>query len=104
MLSSTKTGDQADMKYVLMITAPATLLLMGTFSKAGICQSYEAAYNVNVNVGEGMDLQSAIRAIVEDEYSDGSEQCWKSIKKEIRRMPEIFPEAYKAIYKKMPRW
>ena len=103
MLSSTKTGDQADMKYVLMITAPATLLLMGTFSKAGICQSYEAAYNVNVNVGEGMDLQSAIRAIVEDEYSDGSEQCWKSIKKEIRRMPEIFPEAYKAIYKKMPR-
>ena len=103
MLSSTKTCDQADMKYVLIITAPATLLLMGTFSKAGICQSYEAAYNVNVNVGEGMDLQSAIRAIVEDEYSDGSEQCWKSIKKEIRRMPEIFPEAYKAIYKKMPR-
>ena len=103
MLSLTKTDDQASMKYVLMITAPATLLLMGTFSKAGICQSYEAAYNVNVNVGEGMDLQSAIRAIVEDEYSDGSEQCWKSIKKEIRRMPEIFPEAYKAIYKKMPR-
>ena len=92
------------MKYVLIITAPATLLLMGTFSKAGICQSYEAAYNVNANVGEGMDLQSAIRVIVEDEYSNGSEQCWKSIKKEIRRMPEIFPEAYKAIYKKMPRW
>lgn len=92
------------MKYGLMITASATLLLMGTISKAGICQSYEAAYNVDVYVGEGMDLQSAIRSIVEEEYSDGSEQCWKSIKKEIRRMPEIFPEAYKAIYKKMPRW
>ncbi|WP_028952237.1 hypothetical protein [Synechococcus sp. CC9616] len=103
MLFSTKTGDQADMKYGLMITASATLLLMGTISKAGICQSYEAAYNVDVYIGEGMDLQSAIRAVVEDEYSDGSEQCWKSIKKEIRRMPEIFPEAYKAIYKKMPR-
>ena len=103
MLFSTKTGDQADMKYGLMITASATLLLMGTISKAGICQSYEAAYNVDVYVGEGMDLQSAIRAVVEDEYSNGSEQCWKSIKKEIRRMPEIFPEAYKAIYKKMPR-
>ena len=103
MLFSTKTGDQADMKYGLMITASATLLLMGTISKAGICQSYEAAYNVDVYVGEGIDLQSAISAVVEDEYSDGSEQCWKSIKKEIGRMPEIFPEAYKAIYKKMPR-
>ena len=91
------------MKYWLMITAPATLLLMGTISKAGICQSYEAAYNVDVYIDEGMDLQSAIRAVVEDEYSDGSEQCWKSIKKEISRMPKIFPEAYKAIYKKMPR-
>ena len=91
------------MKYWLMITAPSTLLLIGTISKAGICQSYEAAYNINTYVGEGMDLQSAIRAVVEEEYSDGSEQCWKSVKKEIRRMPEIFPEAYKAIYKKMPR-
>ncbi len=91
------------MKYLLIIAVPATLLLMSAISKAGICQSYEAAYNVNVNVGEGMDLQSAIRAVVEDEYIDGSEQCWKSVKKEIRRMPEIFPEAYKAIYKKMPR-
>ena len=48
------------MKYWLMITAPVTLLLMGTISKAGICQSYEAAYNIDVYVGEGMDLQSAI--------------------------------------------
>ena len=91
------------MKYWLMTTAPATLLLIGTISKAGICQSYEAAYNIDTYVGEGMDLQSAIQVVIDDEYSDGTEQCWKSITKEIKRVPQIFPEAYKAIYKKTPR-
>ena len=82
--------------------ASAALLVTVNSSDAGVCQSYEAAYNIDVYIGTGMDLSAALQTVIDEEYSDGSQGCWKSIKKEITREPQIFPDAYKAIYKKMP--
>ena len=83
-------------------TVPAAILIVANASDAGVCQSYEAAYNLDVYIGRGMDLDSALRAVIDEEYSDGSQACWRSIKKEISQVPQMYPAAYKAIYKKTP--
>ena len=68
-----------------------------------LCQSYEAAYNLEARMREGMSLKQAKVSIVKDEYSDGSSSCFSEIKHEISRMPYAFPLVYEALYKRTRR-
>ena len=67
------------------------------------CQSYEAAYNLEARMREGMSLKQAKESVVQDEYSDGSDACLSAIKHEINQMPYAFPLVHRALYKRMRR-
>ena len=71
--------------------------------QAGPCQSYEAAYNLEARMREGMSLKQAKESVVQDGYSDGSAACFSSIKHEINQMPYAFPMLHRALYKRMRR-
>ena len=72
-------------------------------AQAGSCQSYEAAYNLEARMREGLSLKQAKQSVVEDEYSDGSAACLSAIKHEINQMPYAFPLVHRALYKRMRR-
>ena len=71
--------------------------------QAGPCQSYEAAYNLEARMREGMSLKQAKESVVQDDYSDGSDACLSAIKHEINQMPYAFPLVHRALYKRMRR-
>ena len=82
---------------ILMIASEAGLV------KAGPCQSYEAAYNLETMMREGFSLQEAKQSIIKDEYSDGSADCFTAIKNEISQAPYAFPLVYRSLYKTIRR-
>ena len=83
----------------------STLMIVSEahFVKAGLCQSYEAAYNLESRMREGLSLKQAKESIIQDEYSDGSAECFASIKNEINQSPYAFPLVYRALYKRISR-
>ncbi len=72
-------------------------------ARAGICLSYEAAYTIERRVAEGLSWKQALQTVVDEEYSDGSSECLKSIKQEIQQTPYAFPMSHKALYKRTTR-
>ena len=85
--------------------ARLTLLLFGQSMQAqsGGCQSYEAAFNLEAGMRDGLTLQQAKASILEDGYSDGSAACFSAIKNEINQMPYAFPLVNQALYKRARR-
>ena len=80
--------------------AALTLLLFGPSARAqaGVCQSYEAAFNLEARLRDGLTLKQAKASIVDDGYSDGSSACFSAIKSEINQMPYAFPLVHQALY------
>ena len=72
-------------------------------AQTGSCQSYEAAFNLEAGMLDGLTLQQAKERILEDVYSDGSAACFSSIKNEINQMPYAFPLLNQALYKRARR-
>ena len=85
--------------------AGLTLLLFGHSMevRSGACQSYEAAFNLEAGIRDGLTLQQAKESILEVGYSDGTAVCFSSIKKEINQMPYAFPIVNQALYKRARR-
>ena len=85
--------------------AGLTVLLCGeaTRVQAGACQSYEAAFNLEAGMRDGLTLQQAKEIILEDGYSDGTAACFSSIKDDINQMPYAFPLVNRALYKRARR-
>ena len=85
--------------------AGVTLLLFGQSAEAqhGACQSYEAAFNLEAGMRDGLTLKQAKASILEDGYSDGSSACFAAIKNEISQMPYAFPLVNQALYKRARR-
>ena len=71
--------------------------------ESGPYQSYEAAYNLEVGMRDGLTLNQAKASILKDGYSDGSAACLSSIKHEIHQMPNGFPRVHQALYKRTRR-
>ena len=69
-----------------------TLLLFGhgTEARSGACQSYEAAFNLEAGMRDGLTLKQAKASILEDGYADGSAACFAAIKNEIHQMTYAF--------------
>ena len=85
--------------------AGLTLLLFGHSMevRSGACQSYEAAFNLEARLRDGLTLKQAKASIVDDGYSDGSSACFSAIKNEINQMPYAFPLVHQALYKRARR-
>ena len=85
--------------------AGLTLLLFGhgTEVRSGACQSYEAAFNLEAGMRDGLTLKQAKASILEDGYTDGSAACFAAIKNEINQMPYAFPLVNQALYKRTRR-
>ena len=85
--------------------AALALLLFGPSARAqpGFCQSYEAAFNLEARLRDGLTLKQAQASIVDDGYSDGSAACFSAIKNEINQMPYAFPLVHQALYKRSRR-
>ena len=66
-----------------------TLLLFGHIMEAwsGARQSYEAAFNLQAGMRDGLTLKQAKASILEDGYTDGSAVCFAAIQNEINQMP-----------------
>jgi len=83
---------------------PALLVFSSTLSAhAGMCLSYEAAYTIERRIEQGMSWNNALQTVIDEEYSDGSTQCLRSIKQEIQQTPNAFPNAHQALYKRSRR-
>ena len=85
--------------------AGLTLLLFGHSMevRSGACQSYEAAFNLEAGMRDGLTLKQAKASILEEGYSDGSAACFAAIKNEINQMPYAFPLVNQALYKRTRR-
>ena len=85
--------------------AGVALLLFGhsTEARPGGCQSYEAAFNLEAGMRDGLTLKQAKASILEDGYTDGSAVCFAAIKNEINQMPYAFPLVNQALYKRTRR-
>ena len=85
--------------------AALTLLLFDHSARAqsGVCQSYEAAFNLEARLRDGLTLKQAKASIVDDGYSDGSSACFSAIKSEINQMPYAFPLVHQALFKRARR-
>ena len=85
--------------------AGLTLLLFGqgTEVRPGACQSYEAAFNLEAGMRDGLTLKQAKAIILEDGYTDGTAACFAAIKNEINQMPYAFPLVNQALYKRTRR-
>jgi len=84
----------------------ALTLLLFSYSpraQAGVCQSYEAAFNLEARLRDGLTLKQAKASIVDDGYSDGSSACFSAIKSEINQMPYAFPLVHQALFKRARR-
>ena len=89
-------------KFAFAGIAGLTLLPFGQSMKAqtGACQSYEAAFNLEAGMRDGLTLQQAKESILEDGYSHGSAACFSAIKNDINQMPYAFPLVNQALYKR----
>ena len=89
----------------LACLAGLTLLLFGHSMEArsGGCQSYEAAFNLEAGMRDGLTLKQAIASILDDGYTDGSAACFAAIKNEINQMPYAFPLVNQALNKRTRR-
>ena len=74
-----------------------------TEARPGACQSYEAAFNFEAGLRDGLTLKQAKASILEDGYTDGSAACFAAIKNEINQMPYAFPLVNQALYKRTRR-
>ena len=85
--------------------AGLSLLLFGhsMAARSGGCQSYEAAFNLEAGMRDGLTLKQAKASILEDGYTDGSAACFAAIKNEINQMPYAFPLVNQALYKRARR-
>ena len=85
--------------------AGLALLLIGhsTEARPGACQSYEAAFNFEAGLRDGLTLKQGKASILEDGYTDGSAVCFAAIKNEINQMPYAFPLVNQALYKRARR-
>ena len=54
-----------------------------SLAQSGACQGYEAAYNLEAGMLDGLTLNQAKASILKDCNSDGSAACLSSIKHEI---------------------
>ena len=79
------------------------LLCARSVAQSGHCQSYEAAYNLEARMRDGLTLKQAKVTILEDGYADGSDACFSAIKQEINQMPYAFPLVHQALYKRTRR-
>ena len=72
--------------------AGLALLLFGhsTEARPGACQSYEAAFNFEAGLRDGLTLKQAKESIFEDGYTNESPACSAAIKNEINQMPYAF--------------
>ena len=68
-------------------------------ARSGGCQSYEAAFNLEAGMRDGLTLKQAIASILDDGYTDGS----AAIKNEINQMPYAFPLVNQALNKRTRR-
>ena len=82
--------------------AGLALLLLGhsTEARPGACQSYEAAFNVEAGLRDGLTLKQAKASILEDGNTDGSAACFAAMKNEINQMPFAFTIVNQALYKR----
>ncbi len=89
----------------LACLAGLTLLLFGHSMEArsGGCQSYEAAFNLEAGIRDGLTLKQAVASILDDGYTDGSAACFAAIKNEINQMPYAFPLVNQALNKRTRR-
>ena len=85
--------------------AGLSLLLFGHSMEArsGACQSYEAAFNLEAGIRDGLTLKQAKASILEDGYTDGTAACFAAIKNEINQMPYAFPQVNQALNKRTRR-
>ena len=74
-----------------------------SLAQSGPCQSYEAAYNLEAGIRDGLAQNQAKASILKDGYSDGSAACLLPIKHEINQMPYAFPPVHRALYKRSRR-
>ena len=74
-----------------------------SLAQSGFCQSYEAAYNLEAGMRDGLTLKQAKASILDNGYSDGSAACLSAIKHEINQMPYAFPLVHQALYKRTRR-
>ena len=84
-----------------MIKILFTVILLGCAplqAQAAGCMSYEAAYNLEMRINEGMGLEEALQSLIDEEYSDGSKACLRAIKQELNQTPYAFPKAYKLLF------
>ena len=72
-------------------------------AKTGVCMSYEAAYQIETLLAGGISWKNAVQTVIHEEYSDGTQECLKAIKKEANQSPLVFPEINKAVYKRNTR-
>ena len=85
--------------------AGLSLLLFGHSMEArsGACQSYEAAFNLEAGIRDGLTLKQAKASILEDGYTDGSAACFAAIKNEINQIPYAFPLVNQALFRRASR-
>ena len=88
----------------LACLAGLTLLLFGHSMEArsGGCQSYEAAFNLEAGMRDGLTQKQAKASILDDGYTDGSAACFAAIKNEINQMPYAFPLVSSSLQKNAP--
>ena len=72
-------------------------------ARSGECQSYEAAFNLEAGMQDGLTLKQGKASILEDGYADESSACFAAIKNEINQMPYAFPLVNQALYKRTRR-
>ena len=91
----------------LACLAGLTLLLFGlSLSMEALssgCQSYEAAFNLEAGMRDGLTQKQAKASILDDGYTDGSAACFAAIKNEINQMLYAFPLVNQALYKRTRR-
>ena len=63
----------------------------------------EAAYQIETLLAGGISWKNAVQTVIREEYSDGSQECLKAIKKEANQSPLAFPEINQAVYKRNTR-
>ena len=85
--------------------AGLALLLLGhsTEARPGACQSYEAAFNFDAGLRDGLTLKQAKASILEDGYTDASAACFAAIKNAIKQKPYALPVVNQALYKRTRR-
>ena len=86
-----------------MLSTLIIALMLPAAAKGGACMSYEAAYQIETLLSGGMSWKNAVQTVIQEEYSDGSQECLKAIKKEVNQSPLAFPEINKAVYKRNTR-